>query len=74
MNDFSDMYDDLLRHEIATEDEIRLVCAINGSSVDSLNSILYVKTGYRTWEQYDCISEQDEYAEGGGYNGFEGGK
>jgi len=53
IEDFDNMYDSLLEHSLATEDEIRLVCAINGSSVDSLNSILYVKTGYRTWEQYE---------------------
>lgn len=53
LQDFDNMYDSLLEYFIATEDEIRLVCAINGSSVDSLNSILYVKTGYRTWEQYE---------------------
>ena len=53
IEDFNNMYDSLLEYFIATEDEIRLVCSINGSSVDSLNSILYVKTGYRTWEQYE---------------------
>lgn len=49
---FEVMYEKLVENLIATEDEISLVCSINGSSIDTLNSILYSKTGYRTWEQY----------------------
>ena len=49
---FEVMYEKLVANLIATEDEISLVCSINGSSIYTLNSILYSKTGYRTWEQY----------------------
>ena len=41
----------LLEMGIATEDEIRLVCSINGTNLDSLESILYSRVGYRSLEQ-----------------------
>ena len=45
------IYDFLLDYEIATENEINLVCSINGTNEDSLNSIIYSRTGYRSMEQ-----------------------
>tara|TARA_R110002012_G_scaffold60122_1_gene157236 strand:+ start:240 stop:413 length:174 start_codon:yes stop_codon:yes gene_type:complete len=45
------IYDYLIDYEIATEKEISLVCSINGTNEDSLNSILYSRTGYRDIEQ-----------------------
>ena len=49
--DFNEMYDYLVEYDIATDKEINLVCCINGSSIDTLNDILYAKTGYRSLEQ-----------------------
>ena len=49
---FNELYDNLIECGIAKESEINLVCSINGSSVDTLNQILYSREGYRTWEQY----------------------
>ena len=46
-----ELHDYLLEHEIATQDEIRLVTSINGYNLDSLESILYSRTGYRTLKQ-----------------------
>tara|TARA_R110000824_G_scaffold62668_3_gene165736 strand:- start:1271 stop:1453 length:183 start_codon:yes stop_codon:yes gene_type:complete len=46
-----EIYDYLIDYGIATEDEISLVCSINGTNEDSLNSILYSRTGYRDIEQ-----------------------
>lgn len=37
----------LIEQEIATEDEISLVTQINGYSIDTLNDILYARTGYQ---------------------------
>jgi len=44
-------YDYILENEIATESEIALVCSINGTSTESLNDIIYSKTGYHSVEQ-----------------------
>ncbi len=51
------LYDYLLESEIATLDEVSLVCSINGTNIDSLNSILYSRTGYRSLDQ---IKEMEE--------------
>jgi hypothetical protein len=43
---------------IATEKEIMLVTKINGFSVETMNDILYARTGYRSIEQLE--DEEDE--------------
>ena len=45
------IYDYILNNDIATKDEIRLVTSINGYNEESLNSIIYSRTGYRSIEQ-----------------------
>jgi hypothetical protein len=47
---FSQVWDDVM--SIATEEEMRLVCNINGTSIESLESIIYVRTTYRSYEQW----------------------
>ena len=37
---------------IATEEECQLICNINGTSLESLESILYVRTGMIDLEHY----------------------
>ena len=53
--DTEELYDYLMDYEIATEKEISLVCSINGTNLDSLESILYSRTGYRDLEQIKDI-------------------
>jgi hypothetical protein len=50
--DQKEYYDLLLEYEIATEEEIDLVVKINGWTTETLDSIVYVRTGYRDFEQY----------------------
>ena len=45
------VWDLLLQYDIATENELRLVTTINGYNIDSLNDILYARTGLRDIEQ-----------------------
>ena len=47
------LYDYLFDYGHSTEEEIRFVTSINGYSLDSLESILYSRTGYRTLEQIE---------------------
>lgn len=56
------MWDYLLENEIATQDEIELICAINGQNEESLKDILYVRTGYRDFDQLesDFYEEEEE--------------
>ena len=52
MNDrLETIWDYIVENGIATEDELRLVTSINGTNEDSLNSVLYSRTGYRSMEQ-----------------------
>jgi len=55
--DTQELYDYLMDYEIATEKEICLVCSINGTNLDSLESILYSRTGYRDLEQIKDMEE-----------------
>ena len=45
------LWDYLTDYEIATDKEICLVTSINGTNLESLESILYCRTGYRSLEQ-----------------------
>ena len=45
------IWDFLIESYIATNEEISLVTKINGYTVETLNDILYVRTGYRSVEQ-----------------------
>jgi hypothetical protein len=51
MDKLNEIFDFIIEWEIATEDEIQLVTKINGWNEESLNDIIYVKTGYRNMEQ-----------------------
>ena len=55
--DTEELYDYLMDYEIASEKEISLVCSINGTNLDSLESILYSRTGYRDLEQIKDMEE-----------------
>ena len=47
-----EFFDFLVEYGIATEEEIRLVTSINGYNEETLNDILYVRTGNRSVEQF----------------------
>ena len=47
-----DMTEFLINYNIATEEEIELVANINGDTIETLNDILYARTGYHDYAQY----------------------
>lgn len=47
------LWDFLEERGIATNDELQLITTINGYNIDSLNDVLYVRTGYRNLEQIE---------------------
>jgi hypothetical protein len=55
-----ELWDFLVDFELATEKEIGLVCSINGHNLDSLESILYSRTGYHDLEQIKEMEGEDE--------------
>lgn len=44
-------YQTLIENNIATEEEISLVCSINGQNEESFLDILYSRCGLRSWSQ-----------------------
>lgn len=51
--DFNETWDKIIKDGIATEEECRLVTNINGNTVEALMDILYCRTGYRNFEQWN---------------------
>ena len=49
--DRMEIWDAIVEHGIATEEELELVTAINGYHDDALNDVIWVRTGYRNIEQ-----------------------
>ena len=49
--DKEQLWDNLIDNGIATESELQLVTCINGYSVETLNDVLYARTGERSWSE-----------------------
>ena len=52
MKDVNIYWDMLIDFGIATEDELNLITSINGYNEDTLSDVLYVRTGYRDFDQF----------------------
>lgn len=48
--ELDEQFNYLVNYEICTEEEMKLVASVNGYNEDTVNSILYVRTGYRDME------------------------
>lgn len=57
--EFTDLWDYLLDNEIASEETLHVVTDINGASIQTLNDVLYVQTGYRTITQHSGEDEDE---------------
>ena len=49
----NEMWDYLMETEIATENELQLVTSIDGFNEETMEAILYAKTGYRFFDQLE---------------------
>lgn len=58
MDNFNELFDNLIDMGFFTEDELVLVTNINGSTVDTLNDCIYARYGYRSFAQ--MVGEDDE--------------
>lgn len=56
----TELWETIVELGIATDNEIDLVTDINGNSIETLNDIIYARTGYRDLESYE-ESELDGY-------------
>ena len=50
----------IVGYGIATNSEIDLVTDINGNSIETLNDIIYARTGYRDIESYEESKFDDD--------------
>lgn len=72
----SELFERIINDGIATESEVNLVTDITGYSVETLNQIIYVRTGYRNIEQYEeseIDTEPDDIDDDTGFDPFMGG-
>ena len=54
------MWNEIVTYGIATEDELRLVVGTCGYTKEVLNKIVYIKTGYKTLEEYKRKEADEE--------------
>ena len=47
-----EMWDAIIMYGIATEEELILVTSINGYREETLNDVIYIRTGYRDIKQF----------------------
>lgn len=58
--DVEGMMEYLVEGGVCTEDELRLVICINGQNQETMESILYARTGYRSFRQLDDVTFEDK--------------
>ena len=46
-----EVWDLLIEYGVATQEELELITCINGYNIDTLNDVIYARTGYRNIEQ-----------------------
>ena len=60
MRTVEEIWDILVEHNLATTEELELVTQINGYSKQSLDDVIYARTGYNDIEQYLDEDEDGE--------------
>lgn len=50
--EFIEAFNFLTEYGIATDDELRLACCLCGHSVETLENVLDIRTGYHSVQQY----------------------
>jgi len=54
--DVFELWDNLVKLEYFTADELQLITQVNGLSMKTLNDAIFARYGYRDWEQ---MKEED---------------
>lgn len=52
MYNMNDIWNSIVEYGIATDEELQLVTCINGYNEETLNDVIYVRTGYHDIEQF----------------------
>lgn len=48
----AELWDNIIEYDIATDSELSLITCINGYTEETLNDVIYARTGYRNFEQF----------------------
>lgn len=48
----------LIEYGVATQEELELVTCINGYNMDTINDVIYARTGYKNIEQLENELEE----------------
>ena len=57
---YNELWNLIIDNNIATDDELDLIQRINGWRLETLEDVLYVRTGYRDAQQYkECELNED---------------
>ena len=51
MRDAADLYNELVYRELFTSEELDLVIALNGLTIETLNDCIFARYGYRDFNQ-----------------------
>lgn len=54
------LWDDIVNYGIATNEELQLITCINGYNEDTLNDVVFVRTGYRELGSYLGEDEDED--------------
>lgn len=52
MKQFDQIFDYLTENQFFTDDELNLLCCINGHRVETLNDAIYARYGFRDFESF----------------------
>lgn len=61
--ELDEIIDYVIENDIATQEEVNLVTGINGYSEETVNDIIFYRTGYQDIEQYLESEDEDTYNE-----------
>lgn len=51
-SDLDNIWSELVEAGLFTDDELRLVTALNGYTEETLNNALFVRTGFTSYDEY----------------------
>lgn len=50
-NNVNELWGQIIERDIATHEELELITSISGYNVETLNDVIYARTGYHTMDQ-----------------------
>lgn len=58
--EWQEMYDLLLEYGVTTEEGLSIACAVGGCNEETMERVLFYKTGWRTFEGWMSAMAEDD--------------